>query len=92
MVLNTAGVLRTGLTVLVSRITRGLAIGDEAMKDDGMIGYAGRESTGEEATPPADEVASVTGHTVVYNEIISVVTWPSFAGQFVTVGAQDVIV
>ena len=38
-----------------------------------------------------DEVSvAVTGHTVVYNEMISVVTWPT--GQFVTVGAQDVIV
>jgi hypothetical protein len=92
MVLNAAGVLKTGLTVSIFRITRGLVIGEEAMIDDGMIGYAGREGTGEEATPPAAEVASVTGHTVVYNEMISVVTWPSFAGQFVTVGAQDVIV
>lgn len=38
-----------------------------------------------------DEVSvAATGHTVVYNEIISVVTCPT--GQFVTVGAQDVIV
>lgn len=38
------------------------------------------------------EVASATGQTVVYKLITSVVTWPSFAGQFVTVGAQEVIV
>lgn len=37
-------------------------------------------------------VASVTRQTVVYKLLISVVTWPSFAGQLVTVGAQDVIV
>ena len=34
---------------------------------------------------------SVTGHTVVVYGITSVVTWP-FPGQFVTVGAQEVIV
>jgi hypothetical protein len=37
-------------------------------------------------------VASVTGQTVVYKLMTSVVTWPIRAGQFVTVGAQDVIV
>jgi hypothetical protein len=54
--------------------------------------------------PPADDcwytppgtlgvvVASVTGQTVVYKLMISVVTWPSFAGQLVTVGAQEVMV
>jgi hypothetical protein len=38
------------------------------------------------------EMASETGQTVVYNSIISVVTEPSLAGQFVTVGEQEVIV
>lgn len=33
---------------------------------------------------------SVTGQTVVLTATVSVVTWP--AGQFVTVGAQDVTV
>ena len=37
-------------------------------------------------------VSSVTGQTVVYILIISVVTWPSLEGQSVTLGAQDVIV
>ena len=37
-------------------------------------------------------VASVTGQMVVYRLMISVVSWPSFAGQLVTVGAQDVMV
>ena len=35
---------------------------------------------------------AVTGQIVVYNLIVSVVTWPTFAGQFVTVAAQLVIV
>lgn len=30
-----------------------------------------------------------TGQIVVYNAIVSVVTLPIFAGQFVTVGAQE---
>jgi hypothetical protein len=34
----------------------------------------------------------LTGQTVVYNEMISVVREPILAGQFVTVGAQLVIV
>lgn len=34
----------------------------------------------------------LTGQIVVYNAIVSVVTYPLFAGQFVTVGAQEVIV
>lgn len=38
------------------------------------------------------EMASETGQTVVYNSIVSVVTEPSLAGQFVTVGEQEVIV
>lgn len=33
----------------------------------------------------------VTGHTVVYNTLVSVTTVP-FPGQFVTVGAHEVIV
>lgn len=58
-----------------------------------------------DSTTPADEdcsntppgtlgvvVASATGQTVVYKLMTSVVTWPSLAGQLVTVGAQDVIV
>ncbi len=36
------------------------------------------------------ELAGVTGHQVVYKLIVSVVTLPT--GQFVTVGAQEVIV
>jgi hypothetical protein len=40
----------------------------------------------------ADVSVSVTGQTVVYSEIISVVTEPSLAGQFVTVAAQLVMV
>lgn len=45
------------------------------------------------AAPPAVPVSvSVTGHTVVYRLITSVVTDPILAGQLVTVGAQDVIV
>lgn len=35
---------------------------------------------------------SVTGQTVVYRAIVSVVTWVDRAGQFVTVAAQLVIV
>jgi hypothetical protein len=38
------------------------------------------------------EMASETGHTVVYSSIVSVVTEPSLAGQLVTVFAQLVIV
>ena len=33
-----------------------------------------------------------SGHTVVYKLMISVVTEPILAGQFVMVGTQDVIV
>lgn len=36
--------------------------------------------------------SAVTGQIVVYNDTSSVVTWPNRAGQFVTVGAQVVIV
>ena len=55
------------------------------------------DTTADDMGPPGetgagDEVASATGHTVVYRLITSVVTEPSFAGQLVTVGAQDVIV
>ena len=32
------------------------------------------------------------GQTVVYSATVSVVTWPSLAGQLVTVGAQEVTV
>jgi len=39
-----------------------------------------------------DVSVSVTGQTVVYREMISVVTEPSLAGQFVTVAAQLVMV
>jgi len=35
---------------------------------------------------------SVTGQTVVYREMMSVVTDPSLAGQLVTSGAHEVIV
>lgn len=35
---------------------------------------------------------AVTGQMVVYSAIVSVVTWPFFAGQSVTSGAQEVIV
>lgn len=42
-------------------------------------------------SPPLPSV-SVTGQTVVYRLMISVVTWPSLPGQFVTVGAQLVMV
>jgi hypothetical protein len=35
---------------------------------------------------------AVTGQTVVYKAIVSVVTLPILAGQSVTVGAQDVMV
>lgn len=38
------------------------------------------------------ELAPVTGQTVVYRAIVSVVTEPSFAGQLVTSGAHDVTV
>lgn len=37
-------------------------------------------------------VDSVTGHTVVYRDMTSVVTWPILAGQLVTVAAQLVMV
>lgn len=37
-------------------------------------------------------VGSDTGHTVVEMDMISVVTEPNCAGQFVTSGAQDVTV
>lgn len=36
--------------------------------------------------------AEETGQTVVESTIVSVVTCPIFAGQFVTVGAQEVTV
>lgn len=39
-----------------------------------------------------DPLASVTGQTVVYRLITSVVTLPSLAGQSVTVGAHEVTV
>jgi hypothetical protein len=49
-----------------------------------------------EDTPLAEEVAlvsvAVTGQTVVYRLMMSVVTLPIRAGQLVTVDAQDVIV
>ena len=35
---------------------------------------------------------AATGQTVVYRDMTSVVTLPSFAGQLVTVGAHEVIV
>ena len=35
---------------------------------------------------------SVTGHTVVFREMVSVVTLPMRAGQSVTVAAQEVMV
>ena len=35
---------------------------------------------------------AVTGQMVVYKDMTSVVTLPSFAGQLVTVGAHEVIV
>ena len=35
---------------------------------------------------------AVTGQTVVYSSMTSVVTWPILPGQLVTVGAQEVIV
>jgi hypothetical protein len=44
------------------------------------------------APPPVPVSVSVTGHTVVYRLITSVVTDPILAGQLVTVGAQDVMV
>lgn len=48
---------------------------------------------GLEGVADADAVSvAVTGHTVVYKAIVSVVTLPILAGQLVTVGAQDVIV
>lgn len=37
-------------------------------------------------------LVSSTGQIVVYSDTSSVVTWPSEAGQLVTVGAHDVIV
>jgi len=42
----------------------------------------------------ADDVVgiAVTGQTVVYRSISSVVTWPRRAGQLVMVGAQEVMV
>ena len=51
------------------------------------VATAGGEDVGAEPTLVS---VAVTGQTVVYRDIISVVTWP--AGQFVTVGAQDVTV
>lgn len=38
------------------------------------------------------EPDSVTGQIVVYSSIVSVVTFPILAGQFVTVAAHEVIV
>jgi hypothetical protein len=38
------------------------------------------------------ELDAETGHTVVYKGIVSVTTVVDRAGQFVTVGAQDVVV
>lgn len=37
-------------------------------------------------------VETVIGYTEVYDEIVSVVTWPDLAGQSVTLGAHEVIV
>lgn len=37
-------------------------------------------------------VSAVTGHIVVYKTRVSVITEPIFAGQFVTVAAQEVMV
>ena len=50
------------------------------------------EGTAEAPAAGVTVFAAVTGQTVVYSEITSVVTWPSFAGQFVTVAAQEVTV
>lgn len=41
---------------------------------------------------PVRVCVSVTGQMVVYSEIVSVVTEPRRAGQFVIDGAQEVIV
>lgn len=50
-------------------------------------------NTGLEGVEDAEAFSvAVTGQTVVYNAIVSVVTLPILAGQFVTVGAQLVIV
>jgi hypothetical protein len=40
----------------------------------------------------AGVLEAATGQTVAYSENVSVVMRPSLAGQFVTVGAQEVIV
>lgn len=54
---------------------------------------AGAEEPGADGEDPGEPgVWLATGQTVVYREIISVVTLPSLAGQLVTVGAQDVTV
>lgn len=51
------------------------------------------EDCGETETPSAEDMAvAVTGHIVVYDEIVSVVTDPILAGQSVTVAAQEVTV
>lgn len=50
-------------------------------------------STGEEELVKVDTApAAVTGHTVVVTAMISVVTEPTWAGQSVTVAAQEVTV
>lgn len=46
----------------------------------------------EESVAEAGVSVAATGQTVVYKEMISVVTDPILAGQSVTVAAQDVIV
>jgi len=47
---------------------------------------------GAEVDVGTEDSVSVTGQTVVYRLMISVVTEPILAGQLVTSGAQDVMV
>ena len=61
--------------------------------DVGVLGAAGAEVM--VLRPAALDMliaGAETGQTVVERTMVSVVTWPILAGQFVTVGAQDVMV
>lgn len=58
-----------------------------------VTGFTGDEDAGEAMTRADDATEPILiGQNVVYNATISVVTDPIFAGQFVTVAAQLVIV
>jgi hypothetical protein len=76
----------TGTCDVVSTV----AGADEASTEETGIGIIGEALFAGDVG--AVEPASETGQTVVYKGIVSVTTAVDLAGQFMTVGAQDVVV